>query len=100
MAESVRESLNKGHIPVLLWETVSLLSPADGRIYLDCTFGAGGHSRAILQSANCHVEALDRDPDAAVRAPMFRTLAILAAVCSAACAIPFFFFRCGFRPGD
>ena len=30
--------------------------------------------------------------DAAVRAPMFRTLAILAAVCSAACAIPFFFW--------
>ncbi len=72
MAESVRESLNKGHIPVLLWETVSLLSPADGRIYLDCTFGAGGHSRAILQSAKCRVEALDRDPDAAVRAKEFK----------------------------
>ena len=72
MTESVRESLNKGHIPVLLRESMSLLSPADGRTYLDCTFGAGGHSRAILQSANCCVEALDRDPDAAVRAEEFK----------------------------
>ena len=49
------------HIPVLLKETISLIEPRDGEVYLDCTFGAGGHTRAILESANCTVIALDRD---------------------------------------
>ncbi len=49
------------HIPVLLKETIALLEPRDGEVYLDCTFGAGGHTRAILESANCKVISLDRD---------------------------------------
>ena len=57
-----------GHIPVLLNETVELLSPKDGEVYLDCTFGGGGHTSEILSRADCKVVAIDRDPEAATRA--------------------------------
>jgi 16S rRNA (cytosine1402-N4)-methyltransferase len=52
------------HQPVLLTEVVTALAPRDGAIYVDGTFGAGGYSRALLDAANCHVFAIDRDPDA------------------------------------
>lgn len=56
------------HIPVLLKETLDILKPQDGDRVLDCTFGGGGHSRAILDASNCYVCAIDRDPDAERRA--------------------------------
>ena len=59
---------HRGHYPVMLKEAVAILSLKDGMDYLDCTFGGGGHSRAILESANCRVTAVDRDPAAAERA--------------------------------
>ena len=40
---------DKAHIPVLLGEVLGLLSPKRGEVALDCTVGAGGHSRAILE---------------------------------------------------
>jgi 16S rRNA (cytosine1402-N4)-methyltransferase len=49
------------HIPVLGAEAVALLSPRDGGIYLDATFGAGGYSRAILDAADTRVIGIDRD---------------------------------------
>ncbi|WCR53496.1 MAG: Ribosomal RNA small subunit methyltransferase H [Wolbachia endosymbiont of Ctenocephalides orientis wCori] len=49
------------HTPVLLKEMLSLLSPQDGGVYVDATFGAGGYSKAILESANCKVYGIDRD---------------------------------------
>jgi 16S rRNA (cytosine1402-N4)-methyltransferase len=52
------------HRPVLLREVLSSLSPKDGGVYLDGTFGAGGHTRAILEAANCRVIGLDRDQSA------------------------------------
>lgn len=52
------------HIPVLLKEVLEQISPKDGGIYVDGTFGAGGYTRATLQAANCTVYAIDRDPDA------------------------------------
>ena len=58
----------QGHKPVLLNEVVEILSPRDGLTYLDCTFGGGGHTRAILESAKCKVIAIDRDPAASKRA--------------------------------
>jgi 16S rRNA (cytosine1402-N4)-methyltransferase len=55
------------HIPVMLEEVLAGLSPRDGGIYLDGTFGGGGYSRAILDQAHCTVWAIDRDPEAIER---------------------------------
>ncbi len=52
------------HVPVLLNQVLDVLSPKDGESYVDATFGAGGYSRAILDAAQCHVTAFDRDPTA------------------------------------
>lgn len=51
------------HIPVLLSEVLDALSPLDGKLIVDGTFGAGGYTRAIL-AAGAAVVAIDRDPDA------------------------------------
>ena len=54
------------HIPVLLDEMLGYLSPRDGEVYVDCTFGGGGYSEAILRKANATVYAFDLDPDVSV----------------------------------
>ncbi|TPM06904.1 MULTISPECIES: 16S rRNA (cytosine(1402)-N(4))-methyltransferase RsmH [unclassified Mesorhizobium] len=51
------------HIPVLLAEVLQALSPAEGDVIVDGTFGAGGYTKAIL-AAGASVVAIDRDPDA------------------------------------
>jgi len=55
---------NHDHIPVLINEVLEVLQPEDNKIYVDCTFGAGGYSKKILDAANCNVIGIDRDPDA------------------------------------
>jgi 16S rRNA (cytosine1402-N4)-methyltransferase len=55
------------HIPVLGRRVVELLDVRAGAIYVDATFGAGGHSGAILTAANCNVIAIDRDQNAIAR---------------------------------
>lgn len=52
------------HVPVLLQEIIDALEPRENGIYIDGTFGAGGTSRALLESAECIVLAIDKDPDA------------------------------------
>jgi len=52
------------HIAVLGREAVEMLSPRDGGIYVDGTFGAGGYSRAILDTAGARVIGIDRDRSA------------------------------------
>jgi 16S rRNA (cytosine1402-N4)-methyltransferase len=54
---------SKPHISVMLDEMLQYISPKDGEVYVDGTFGAGGYSKAILQAANCKVYAIDRDPN-------------------------------------
>lgn len=54
------------HCSVLLHEAVENLKIKSGGIYIDLTFGRGGHSAVILQKLGPtgHLLALDRDPDA------------------------------------
>ena len=52
------------HISVLGREAVEMLKPRDGGIYVDATFGAGGYSRAILDTAGTRVIGIDRDRSA------------------------------------
>lgn len=52
------------HIPVLGREAVDLLGPRDGGIYVDATFGAGGYTGLILETAGTRVIAIDRDRSA------------------------------------
>ena len=57
-----------GHIPVLLQEIIEHLNLKAGGIYVDATFGAGGYTRALLEAEDVRVIAIDRDPNAEVRA--------------------------------
>jgi len=52
------------HVPVLLAEVIAGLAISSGEIHVDGTFGAGGYTRAILESGAARVFAFDRDPDA------------------------------------
>lgn len=53
------------HRPVLLLETVGLLAPERGGLFVDATLGLGGHSEAILSASNeTRVLGLDRDREA------------------------------------
>ncbi|EHH56370.1 Putative S-adenosyl-L-methionine-dependent methyltransferase METT5D1 [Macaca fascicularis] len=59
------ETMAKLHIPVMVDEVVHCLSPQKGQIFLDMTFGSGGHTKAILQKeSDIVLWALDRDPTA------------------------------------
>ena len=49
------------HVPVLLAQVLKALAVNDDETYLDGTFGAGGYTRAILETAECKVLAVDRD---------------------------------------
>jgi 16S rRNA (cytosine1402-N4)-methyltransferase len=61
------------HEPVMVAEVLEHLAPARGGLFVDCTAGYGGHTRALLDAGATRVIAFDRDPDALEHAR--RTLA-------------------------
>ncbi len=52
---------NLPHYPVMLKEVLSLCVPQKGGQFIDCTFGSGGYTNAILSFPKTKVIALDRD---------------------------------------
>lgn len=59
------------HVPVLLDESISSLDIKPDGVYVDATFGGGGHSREILErlGADGRLIAFDQDEDALANAP-------------------------------
>lgn len=64
MMAAHKEHMTSSHIPVLCDEMLAAMAPVEGKTYVDATFGAGGYSRALLDTAPCKVIAIDRDPGA------------------------------------
>src|SRR3954465_4108945 len=62
---------NSYHSPVLLTETIDSLHVRPDGIYVDCTFGGGGHSNALLQLLNekGSLVVFDQDEDARKNLP-------------------------------
>jgi 16S rRNA (cytosine1402-N4)-methyltransferase len=55
------------HVPVLARHVIDWLGVHDGGLYIDATFGAGGYTRAILQTPGARVIGIDRDHSAIAR---------------------------------
>lgn len=65
--------MNAKHIPVLLKPVIKCLAPEKGGVFIDGTFGAGGYTRAILESnSNTKVIAFDRDATVLPTAQKFK----------------------------
>lgn len=66
--------IRQKHIPVMLQEVLTALKPQKGEVYVDATFGNGGYTKAILETVDCKVIALDRDPTVKVRVNEFKNM--------------------------
>jgi len=65
--------LEKKHFPVMLDEIVQTCLPIKkNQLILDCTFGGGGYSKALLKLSNTTVIAIDRDKSAISRAKFLK----------------------------
>ncbi len=60
------------HRPVLGREVVEALQPKKNGVYIDATFGRGGYTALLLESGAGRVVAIDRDPEAAKAAEIFK----------------------------
>ena len=62
------------HIPVLLTESVDGLAISEGKVFVDVTFGGGGHSREILSrlGKDSRLYSFDQDADAEANASVRR----------------------------
>jgi len=56
--------MDASHAPVLLAETIAILEPSRGGLFVDCTVGLGGHARALLNDGASRLIGLDRDTTA------------------------------------
>ena len=60
----IKSSFNFIHKPVLLNESIHFLTKKKNTIFIDGTFGDGGHTKALLEkNKTCKVYAIDRDPN-------------------------------------
>lgn len=66
--------IRQKHIPVMLQEVLTALKLQKGEVYVDATFGNGGYTKAILETADCKVIALDRDPTVKIRVNEFKNM--------------------------
>ena len=64
-------TITQKHIPVLLDAVLDALGDVQGKTIIDCTFGAGGYSRAFLDRG-ANVIAFDRDPNVVADADALR----------------------------
>lgn len=66
VSEGIDQPAGNYHVTVLLTEAVDGLAIQPNGVYVDCTFGGGGHSREILRRLGTagKLIALDQDPDA------------------------------------
>ena len=65
MSGGLNETMNEVyHIPAMLKETIEGLNIKSEGVYVDVTFGGGGHSRAILEAGAGHLYSFDQDIDA------------------------------------
>jgi 16S rRNA (cytosine1402-N4)-methyltransferase len=53
--------MTPSHEPVMVPQVLDLLAPARGGVFVDCTVGLGGHSRALLEAGASRIVGLDRD---------------------------------------
>lgn len=62
----IAENQNVYHIPALLPQVLDALDVKPGGVYVDATYGGGGHSRAIVErlSSDGHLYGFDQDSDA------------------------------------
>ena len=56
-----KSSLERSHFPVMMSEIIRILSPENGGVFVDCTFGGGNYSQRLLQFSKTKVIAIDRD---------------------------------------
>ena len=58
--------INEYHIPVLFNECIEAMDLANGKVFVDATYGGGGHSKAILKNIDkdAVLVAFDQDEDA------------------------------------
>ena len=59
-------SLELSHFPVMLSEVINISSPQKGGLFIDCTFGGGGYSKALLNFPKTKVIGLDRDKSVSI----------------------------------